>query len=112
MRAKAICEINWVDQSETGSASHTTPCHLRPSHYHTLHRELNNFVWFRLLFIEAMYCLCDLNKSLFLCILGFLLYFNLPNRLVRLVALYWVHFQFFIYSVFIFTILLIALRNW
>lgn len=72
-------------------------------HSSTLTRSvLHNFLWFRLLAIEA-------NVSsvwfkwvfLFLCILNFLLYFNLGNRRVRLVAL-WVHFKCFIYSVYLF----------
>lgn len=95
----------WVDQSETGSASHTIVIsRVLPSQFHSYtFSAAQLFLWFRLLAFEA-------NVSsvwfkwvfLFLCILNFLLYFNLGDKRVRLVAL-WVHLKKnFIYSVYLF----------
>lgn len=108
MRATACCEITPVGWPIRDWISQPTPLSSSVTFLHSstlIHSVLHNFHWFRLLSIEANVSSMWFKWVLFLCILGFLLYFNLCNRRVRLVALLWVHLiSFFIYllSVFIF----------
>lgn len=104
MRAMACCEItpvgwpirDWISQP-TPLSSYATFLHS----YTLIHSVLHNFLWLRLLSFEANVSSMWFKWVLFICILGFLLYFNLGNRRVRLVAL-WVYLTFFIYSVYLF----------
>lgn len=107
MRAMACCEITPVGWPIRDWFSQPTPLSSYATFLHSytlIHSVLHNFLWLRLLSFEANVSSMWFKWVLFICILGFLLYFNLGNRRVCLVALLWVYltFFYFIYSVYLF----------